>query len=202
VTRRQAVPLVLAGASLPRLVAGESWISLFNGKSLDGWKAEGKADWSVRDGCLVGRQGPGGAAGDLFTSAQWANFELECEWRMKFPGNSGVWFRVSGPRTGYQADFLDQSSHPGVLSGSLYCMGKAFIAENRDATSVHKDGWNKLRIRAEGDHIVIVQNGKTVADVHDNAFPGPGSAGVQVHAGKYFEGMEVWLRKIRIRPLS
>jgi hypothetical protein len=202
VTRRKAVPLVLAGSSLPRIVAGESWIPLFNGKSLDGWKAEGNADWSVRDGCLVGRQGPGGAAGDLFTTEQWRDFEFECEWWMKFPGNSGVWFRVSGPRTGYQADFLDQPSHPGVLSGSLYCMGKAFIAENRDASSVKTNGWNTIRIRAQGDHIVIALNGKTVADVHDNAFPGPGSAGVQVHAGRAFEGMEVRLRKIRIRPLA
>lgn len=200
-TRRQVVPLVLAGCSLPRIQAGESWISLFNRKNLDGWKAEGNAAWSVSDGCLVGRQGPGGAAGDIFTTGQWSDFELECEWRMKFPGNSGLWFRVSGPKSGYQADFLDQPSHPGVLSGSLYCMGKAFIAENRDASSVKRDGWNKLRVMAKGDHIVIVQNGKTVADVRDTAFPGPGSAGVQVHAGKAFDGMEVRLRGIRIRPL-
>jgi hypothetical protein len=180
----------------------EKWISLFDGKSLKGWRAEGNAAWSVANGELIGRQGPGGAAGDLFSEAQWADFELETEWTMRFPGNSGVWFRVAGPRTGYQADILDQSSHPGVLSGSLYCMGKAFIAENRDASSVNKDGWNKLNIRAAGDQFVIVQNGKKVVDVRDGTFPGAGSVGFQIHAGKPFEGMEARFRNIRLRPLA
>ncbi len=180
----------------------EKWIPLFDGKSLKGWRTEGKAAWSISEGAIVGRQGASGSAGDLFTEGQWDNFELDAEWTMRFPGNSGVWFRVAGPRTGYQADFLDQSSHPGVLSGSLYCMGKAFIAENRDPSSVNRDGWNKLRIRAAGDQIVIVQNGKKVVDVRDGAFPGPGSVGIQIHAGKQFEGMEVRIRQIRLRPLA
>jgi 3-keto-disaccharide hydrolase len=81
-------------------------------------------------------------------------------------------------------------------------MGKAFIAENRDASSVNKDGWNKLRIRAEGDHITIEQNGKKVVDIHDKTFPGPGSIGIQLHAGKQFEGMVARVRKIRVRPLD
>jgi hypothetical protein len=120
---------------------------------------------------------------------------------MRYPGNSGVWFRVAGPRTGYQADFLDQASHPGVLAGSLYCMGKAFIAENRDPATVNREGWNRLVIRAAGDHIVIRQNGKTVVDIRDGTFRGPGSIGIQIHKGKTFEGMEVRLRKLRIRAL-
>jgi hypothetical protein len=178
------------------------WITLIQPDSLKGWRVEGKADWKVENGVLIGRQGPGGAAGDLFSEQQFADFELEAEWMMRFPGNSGIWFRVSGPKTGYQADFLDQPSHPGVLSGSLYCMGKAFLAENRDPSTVHREGWNKLRIRAVGDHIVIEQNGKKVAEAHDKTFPGPGSVGVQVHAGKPFEGMEVRIRNMRIRPLE
>lgn len=180
---------------------GGPWISLIAPQGLQGWRIEGNADWSVRDGVLVGRQGPGGAAGDIFSERQWADFELEAEWTMRFPENSGIWFRVAGPKTGYQADFIDQPSHPGVLSGSLYCMGKAFIAENRDPSTVNRNGWNKIRIRAIGNHIVIEQNGKKVVDVRDNTFLGPGSVGIQVHAGKQFEGMEVRVRNMRIRSL-
>lgn len=176
-----------------------AWKRVFDGKSLMGWRAEGNATWLVERGELVGRQGAGGAEGDLFTEATWTDFEFECEWRMRFPGNSGVWFRVMGPRTGYQVDFIDQPSHPGVLSGSVYCMGKAFIAENRNRASVHVDGWNMLRLRMKGDHIMVVQNGITVADVRDTAFSGPGSLGMQIHKGKAFDGMEVRLRGMRIR---
>lgn len=194
--------LLLAPQSARAADAPGKWISLVKGSTLAGWKAEGNATWSAANGVLIGKQGPGGAAGDLYSEAQFRNFELEAEWKMHWPGNSGIWFRVNGPKTGYQADFIDQPSHPGVLSGSLYCMGKAFIAENRDASSVHKDGWNKLRIRAEGDHFTIWLNGKQVVDVRDGAFPGAGSVGIQIHAGKAFDGMEVQIRNFRIRQIG
>ena len=182
--------------------AGPAWMPLFNGSTLQGWRAEGNASWTVERGELVGRQGPNGAPGDIFTEGKWTDFELEAEWKMRFPGNSGLWFRYMGPKTGYQADFLDQPSHPGVLSGSVYCMGKAFIAENRDVTSVNRDGWNQIRILVQGPDITVEQNGKRVVQVRDDAFAGPGSIGLQVHAGKEFENMEVRVRNIRLRPLS
>jgi hypothetical protein len=175
---------------------------IFDGHSLKGWRAEGHATWLVENGELVGRQGPGGAEGDLFTEKQYKNFEFHCQWRMRFPGNSGVWFRVAGPRTGYQADFLDQPSHPGVLSGSLYCMGKAFIAENRDTKSVKPNDWNSLTITVRHDHIQITQNGRKIVDIHDATFPGPGSIGIQIHKGKAFDGMEVRLRNMKVRELQ
>ena len=199
--RRHFLLVAAAGAASRAAAQKPGWIPLFDGKTLGGWKAEGKANWSVRDGALVGRQGEAGAAGDLFTERKWTDFELEAEWTMTWPGNSGLWFRVAGPNTGYQADFLDQPSHPGVLSGSLYCMGKAFIGENRDPSTVNRDGWNRLRIRAVGDHITIEQNGKNVVEVRDGTFGSTGSVGIQVHAGKAFDGMEVRVRRIRLRPL-
>jgi hypothetical protein len=194
IARRQ----LLIGAGSGLLAA--AWENLI-GSDLAGWKVEGKADWRVEDGAIIGRQGPGGAAGDLFSIKTWTDLELECEWRMKFPGNSGIWFRYMGPKTGYQADFLDQPSHPGVLSGSLYCMGKAFIAENRDAASVRKEGWNRMRVTAKGDQLTIVMNGRRVIAVSDGTFRGPGSVGIQVHAGEAYAGMEVRIRKLRIRTL-
>src|ERR1044072_6567636 len=119
--------MMAAGRAVSELAAAEPRSISLVGKSLSGWKAEGKADWNIQDGCIVGRQGVDGAGGDLFTNEQWTNVELAAEWTMHWPGNSGVWFRWSRTRTGHQADFLDQTSRPGVLSGSLYCMGKAFI---------------------------------------------------------------------------
>lgn len=189
-----------AGLLLPATAAEKEWITLFDGRTLNGWHSDGKARWSVEDGTIVGRQGNEGGSGDLFTNAKWKDFELEVEWKMHWPGNSGIWFRYTGPQSAYQADILDQPSHPGVLSGSLYCMGKAFIAENRDAKSVNKDGWNKMRIVVKGDHIVIESNGIKVVDTHDSTFTGAGAVGIQAHAGKDFDGMEVRVRNFRLRP--
>ncbi len=185
------------------VVSGQSgWHPLFEGKTLNGWKQEGNAAWAAKDGVIIGRQGPGGAAGDLLTDQKWANFELELEWAMTWPGNSGIWFRYVSAKSAYQADILDQSSHPGVLSGSIYCTGKVFIAENRDASSVNRNGWNKMRILAKGDLLTVEQNGKKAAQTRDSTFPGPGSIGIQLHAGKTFDGMEIRVRKLRIRSLD
>lgn len=200
---RRTFLAAVAGAAIAAKAApaASGWISLLDGKTLTGWRTEGRADWTVRDGAIVGRPGAGGGVGELLTEKQWTNFELEAEWSMRWPGNSGIWFRYSGPNSAYQADILEEPSYPGVLSGSLYCMGKAFIAKNGDVKSIHKDGWNKLRIRAVGDSITIEQNGRKVVDIRDNTFPGPGSVGIQVHTGKQFANMEIRVRKIRLREL-
>lgn len=195
--------LLLSGACLmtgPRVEAA-GWMSLFDGRTLAGWRKSGNAVWRVEAGSIVGRQGPGETPGDLFTEKEWKDFDLETEWKMHWPGNSGVWFRYRNPKSAYQADIIDEPGYPGVLSGSLYCSGKAFIAENRDPASVNKNGWNKLRIRAAGKHIEIWQNTRKVVDTHDATFPGPGRIGVQVHPGKKFAGMEIHIRRIRLRAL-
>ena len=67
----------MAGAA----VAQTSWTALFDGRTLKGWKPEGKADWSVADGCIVGRQGPDLAGGDLLTEAQFRDFEFASQHR-------------------------------------------------------------------------------------------------------------------------
>jgi hypothetical protein len=190
--------MVLGGMAGVR-AAEPGWLNLLPGKTLKGWKAEGHAIWSVEDGVLVGHPAPGGIGGDLFTEKQWADFELESEWKIRWPANSGIWFRVNGKDTGYQADILDDAV---VRSGSLYCMGKAFIAENHDPATVNKDDWNRTRIVAQGDDFLIEQNGKKVVQVSDHTFPGAGSVGIQVHEGAMFQEMEVRVRMLRLRPIK
>jgi hypothetical protein len=200
VMRCLIVPMLfvsLAGASQPG-----RWISLFDGKTLEGWRPEGNAAWSVRDGAIVGRQGPNNSTGDLYTKGEWADFELECEFKVVWPANSGIWFRRNAAQPGYQADILDQKDQPNTYSGSLYAMNTGFIATNSDPKSVKKDGWNKLRMSAVGQEIVVMLNGRTVVKIRDNRFLKPGSIGIQVHPGKVFEPMRIEVRKIRLRPVS
>ena len=46
--------LFLAPQSVTRLQAQDGWISLYDGKSLDGWKVgENAATFSVQDGAIV-----------------------------------------------------------------------------------------------------------------------------------------------------
>jgi hypothetical protein len=188
------------GLAASRSLFGGQWIALVQGSTFAGWHKRGAAEWRVENGVITGRQGPEWGAGDIYTDQEWTDFELEAEWKVRWPANSGIWFRRTASSPGYQIDLLDQPSYPGVLSGSIVRMGKGFIAENRDATSVHRDSWNKVRLRVEGDRISVTQNDKLVVDIRDNTFSA-GSLGIEVHGGKAFEGMEVSLRNLRARAL-
>jgi hypothetical protein len=173
---------------------------LFNGKDLAGWKTEGNAAWTIQEGILIGRQGPGQAAGDLFTEAEYGDFEMAVTWAMDWPGNSGVWFRYVNGAKAYQADILEWKN-PVCWSGSLYCGGKMFIAMNENPALVRRDSWNTFIVRAQKDHIVILLNGHKVADLRDGSSE-RGKFGIQVHAGAEFAKMAIRIADISVRPLE
>lgn len=173
--------------------------SLFNGRDLSGWQPEGDANWEVKDGILIGRQGKDNAPGDLLSKREFANFELTVVYRMQWPGNSGVWYRYQSATKAYQADILEYKN-PVAYSGSLYCTGKMFLVRNLDPKLEHRNDWNTLVIRVEGDHHVITLNGTKVVDVHDSTVD-RGRIGFQVHPGKEFADMRIMVKQVRLQPL-
>jgi hypothetical protein len=172
---------------------------LFNGKDLTGWQTEGNARWAVENGLLVGTQGPNNAPGDLFTKDSFRDFEATVTYRTEWPCNSGVWFRYQTPDKAYQADILEYKD-PEAYSGTLYCPGKLFLAINKDKALVNREGWNTIRIRAQGDHLQIWLNGKQVADVRD-ATTDSGRIGFQVHPGAEFGPMKIVIREVLLKTL-
>ncbi len=186
-----AAAMMTAGACA---ADGDGWIQLFNGKDLGGWAQKGDGIYGVEDGCLMGTQ-TDGKGGDLFTTNTWDNFELRFTYKMKWPGNSGVWFRDK-----YQFDILKYLK-PVAFSGTLYCPGKMFIATNIVESIEKKDDWNEGRVVADGDHLQMWLNGTQVADVRD-ATLASGRIGVQVHGGEGAKGMKILIRKIELRPVA
>jgi len=186
--------VVLATGSVA-LAAGE-WTPLFNGKDLTGWKANNPAKFKVEDGCLVGFQEDGKGA-DMFTTEQFDNFELRFIYKVKWPVNSGIWFRDR-----YQFDIL-KHQRPKTFSGAFESPdGKGtFAFTNLDESLENRDGWNEAQVYANGDHIILWLNGTKLGEVHDKSFA-KGRVGIQVHGGGGFKGMEIRIKKIEIRPLK
>jgi hypothetical protein len=172
---------------------------LFNGEDLTGWETSGGAVWTVEDGMLVGQQGPDYAPGDLFTQAGYDDFVVIVTYRTEWPCNSGVWFRYQSPQTAYQADILEYTN-PVAYSGTLYCPGKMFLAINDDKDLVDREGWNTIKIQAEGDHTQIWLNDRQVADVHDDT-TGTGKIGFQVHPGDAFGPMKIVVKEVLLKTL-
>lgn len=174
--------------------AGEEWIPLFNGKDLEGW---GKADptkFRVEDGCILGTQDDGKGA-DLFTTAVFDNFELRFTYKVKWPANSGIWFRDR-----YQFDIL-KWTNPKTFSGAFYPGVKStFAFVNLDESIENRDGWNEGQVYANGDHIIFWLNGRQIGETRDTR-SAKGRIGIQVHGGA-FKGMEIRIKRLELRPLK
>lgn len=170
----------------------DGWISMFDGKTLDGWKANERPDsWKVVDGAIVGD----GPASHLF----WMKQECEdCEFfaevKLNHSGNSGMYFRTAfGPGfpKGYESQVENTSPDP-QKTGSLYGIVK--ITDQL----IPDDTWWTQHIIARGNHIIIKVNGKTVVDTVDerNRYT-KGYLALQQHN----QGSIVQYRKLMMRPL-
>ncbi|MEO8050065.1 MAG: DUF1080 domain-containing protein [Acidobacteriota bacterium] len=153
----------------------EGWTLLFDGKTLDGWTRTGKAVWNVKDGAIALRSDDNG---NLFTNDTYDNFELKLEFRTTSDVNSGIFLRYTpappnsnkqgGGMPGYEVQIREddkrtlKDSAPDFNTGSLVGVMKANKTEIRDGQ------WNQFDITAQGDHFVIVYNGKTILDAHDS----------------------------------
>ena len=87
-------PGAVAPAAAPSPSAG-GWVSLFDGKTLDGWtekggRYDGDADWTVEDGAIVGREAEGARGGLLYTEGMYADYEFECDVKVTAPFDSGI----------------------------------------------------------------------------------------------------------------
>ena len=112
------LPLVFA-ADLPKAPSGKGWVKIFDGKSLNGWKAvENEGSWSVKDGNLVG---DGERSHLFYTVKQCKNCEFYAEVKLNHEGNSGMYFRAKmekGFPPGYESQVENTSRDP-RKTGSL-----------------------------------------------------------------------------------
>jgi hypothetical protein len=162
----------------------DGYITLFDGKSLKGWRAYDKdsvpARWTIDNGSLkLSGKGEGEAqsadGGDLIFAHKFKNFELTFEWKVAKGSNSGVFvlaqevkgqpIYISSPE--YQV--LDNVNHADAKQGengnrqsaSLYDMIPA-----KPQNSKPFGQWNTGAIQVFKGSVFYKQNGKTVVEYH------------------------------------
>ena len=203
-------PLAVEGA--PQLESPAEWQELFDGKTLEGWttvggRYDGHASWSVEEGALTGREGPGGAGGLIYTEKLYKNFELEGEMRISWPFDSGFFLRMVPPEHKQLGAQITVDWREGGEVGGIYCDG--FYCRNpTGAERFRKDDWNHFRIRCVGDpmHLIVWMNGDLLTDFRipegSGTFAERGRIGLQVHGSPGApEGSFVQFRALRIAEL-
>jgi hypothetical protein len=170
----------------------QGWASLFDGKTLGGWKTfDGKGQWEVEDGVIHGS----GPASHLFSPrGDYKNFRYRAEIKVADKGNSGMYFRTKlGPGfpKGYEAQVNSTHRDP-LKTGTLY----GFVPVKE--MLVPPDTWFTQEVEAIGNHIKIKVNGKQVVDFVD-----PNNTYTEGHFAfqQHDPGSQVWIRHIEVMEL-
>ncbi len=185
---------------------------LFDGASLDGWvttggRYDGQAVWSVEDGAIVGRQGPDGEGGLLYTERAYANFIFVCDVWLTYPFDSGVFVRMV-PRGGGKGAQITLDYRDDGEVGAVYSDG--FLQHNEAAKALfRRDAWNRVEVRCVGSDLRLQAwlNGEQITDFAlpeaGDEYAPRGLIGIQVHGGGGEDpkaGMAKF-RNLAIRPL-
>jgi hypothetical protein len=203
----------------PPAGAGAGWISLFDGRTLDGWMTSSRrpSRTPVEDGAL----NPHGCGGYmLIHEKQWSDFVLSLDFKISRGCNSGIFVRTFPltPRSGRDVGFngievaIDDTTGAGYHdTGALYDL----VPPVRNGMKPAGE-WNHIVITCNGALIDVELNGETVTradldrftepyrrpdgtthkfDVAYRSHPRRGYIGLQDH------GSPCWFRNIRLRPL-
>ena len=164
--------------------APEQFKALFNGRDLSGWKglvenpakrakmspeelekAQKSADknmeqhWKVKDGVLQFDGAKGGK--NLCTSQDYANFELQLDWKISADGDSGVYLRGVP-----QVQIWDPNSKEGHRDHSVGSGGLHNNAKNPNVPTKRADKpvgeWNHFDILMVGDKVTVYLNNELV----------------------------------------
>jgi hypothetical protein len=167
----------VAAQSPNQLTAAEQkdgWTLLFNGTTLDGWRAYKRPDatgtrWGVKDGLLCLTPGDSAdtkGARDIVTTKPYAQFELAWEWRVSPGGNSGVKYFVLEDRDaaiGHEYQIIDDTKHADAKIGP-HRQTAAFYdvlpAANRPLKPAGE--WNASRVVVRGTDVEHWLNGTKV----------------------------------------
>ena len=206
--------LTLLLAASPLLAADEGWTSLFDGKSLAGWKAaaEGPSSFKVQDGAIAA-DGPRshlfyvGPKGD----AAFEDFELSVEVMTKPGANSGVFFHTAyqdedWPAQGFEVQVDNSQQRHGdylelKMTGSLYGIRNVYKPLARD------DQWFTMNVVVRRPVVQVRIDGTLVVDYREPGSLPAGDFTIKRLARGTFAlqchdpGSKVFYRNLRVRSL-
>jgi hypothetical protein len=173
------------------------WKLLFDGSTLSGWEAHQASDkdpaatWGVANGAIFCE---GDLRGWLGTVDYYTDLNLKVDFKAGAKINSGVFLRSQKTggipaKTGYELQIWD--FRPTYKTGALV------DAIEAEPTKILADQWNSYDITADGDHFIVVLNGKKVLDGRDSKHSS-GVVGLQYNTG----GGKIEFRNIKIKSIK
>lgn len=209
-----ALLAVLLGTPFVFCADEPGFSSLFDGKTLQGWK-------------LVGGHGPGyvvesqkivcpkEGGGNLFTEKEYRNFVFRFEFLLTPGANNGIGIRApfegDAAYQGMEIQILDDGDpqYKGAIRPEQYHGSVYDVIPARTGFRKPVGEWNEEEITANGRRIKVVLNGVIILDADLDIIrepkvleKHPGLARTTGHIGFLGHGSHVEFRNIRIKELN
>jgi len=181
----------VSGTATAQVPDASGWYSLFDGKTLSGWKTFDPHAWKiVADGMLEGT----GTRSHLFSPGTYRNMEFRAQVKLNHKGNSGMYFRAKlseGWPRGYETQ-VENTSSDAQRTGSLY----NFVKVGKQL--VEDDTWWTQHVVAIGNRTIIKVNDEIVVDfVDEKNTHTEGHLALQQHD----PGSVVLYKNVQVKPL-
>ncbi len=210
---------------LAKLPKEKGFVSMFNGKNLDGWqgmlldgnpikiaklsekeraKAQEEANkvmvenWSVRDGQIVFN----GHGANLVSAKKYKDFEMIVDWKITKEGDSGIYLRGTPQVQIWDTARVEVGAQVG--SGGLYNNNQDNVRDPLKVADNPLDDWNTFRITMIGENVTVYLNGELVVDnirmdnYWDRSIPIFESGTIELQA----HGNELAFRDIYVREIN
>ncbi len=200
--------MFMACSSSHKVKNSTGWSSLFDGKSLDGWKAsEAPGTFSVEDGAIK----VGGPRSHLYYEGpvmnhDFKNFEFKALVMTKPGSNSGIYFHTAYQEKG----FPDKGFEVQVNNSHTDWKRTAGLYDIKDTKEVYVQDnvWFTEYIKVEGNHVITKINDIVVTDwtQPDDFVPPQGHSGRIIDHGTFaLQGHDpksvVFFKDIMVKPL-
>ena len=190
---------VLATALL--LSGCDSSVSLFDGKSLEGWECdpvEQIADWKAVDGELLG-ENVTEEASIIWTTSSFRDFEVECEYiTLTDDYDTGLFIRGLSHQVQIGISRSLQKDMTACIYAPVDEQG-SYPGQTDKVEEIHKIGeWNHLKVVVTGKRIQTFLNGEPMVDYTGVELVDEGPIGLQLHGGVH---MSVKFRNIKLTSI-
>jgi len=221
--------LLLAGCAAPGPAPDDGFVAIFDGKTLEGWKAPDMSYFSVQDGAITGEvtadHKPPRNQFIVWQGGTVRDFELTFRFRVfGAKANSGMQFRSAvkefGLVHGYQADI----GMTGVILGSIYDEygPRHALAARGQKSEIDEDGkktttalgdpaellqgidlsqWTDYRVVARGPSMRTEINGRVMAELVDRERGKAAAEGV-LAMPVIPEPMKIQFKDMRLKALT
>jgi hypothetical protein len=200
---------ILAVVAAPVQAEDQGWISLFDGRSLDGWRAsEREGTFTVRDGAIVAH----GPRSHLFYVgpvyyADFKDFEMKVDVMTERGANGGIYFHTQFQEDGWPAKGFEVQVN-NSYRGDPRRTASLYKIQDIEETLAKDGEWFTLHFVVQGKHVTVDVGGRQVVDWTEPEPPKPPSdmPGRVLGSGTFaLQGHDrrstVYYKNILVKPL-